>query len=147
MSTTAFKSLFHQVLNGPGVIPVGMGNEEVLCLMNLLRCQVRYPVQPVGRGPCIHYKSVAVSLHVEQFLPSSPHPPAIKSCISTSPSGLLDGPFQFDFAGLYHGPGAGYFLQNRTFVLLRQIKGALRRGKAPLLCILLILLYNFYLPL
>lgn len=60
-----FKSLFHQVLNGPGVIPVGMGNEEILCLMNLLRCQVRYPVQPVGRGPCIHYKSVAVSLHVE----------------------------------------------------------------------------------
>lgn len=60
-----FKSLFYQVLNGAGVIPVGMGNEEVLCLMNLLRCQVRYPIQPVGRGPCIHYKSVAVSLHVE----------------------------------------------------------------------------------
>ena len=59
------KSLLHQVLYGPGVIPVGMGNEEVLRLMNLLRRQVRNPVQTVGGRPGVHNKSVAVTLHVE----------------------------------------------------------------------------------
>lgn len=46
-------------------IAVGMGNEEVLRLMNLLRRQVRNPVQAVGGRPGVHNKSVAVTLHVE----------------------------------------------------------------------------------
>ena len=61
----AVKALLYQIFDGASVVPVGVGNEKVLRLVNLLRHNVRNAVQPVGGGSRVYNKSVAVSLYVE----------------------------------------------------------------------------------
>lgn len=50
-------------IRSPRMIPVRMGDEKVFCFCNLLRCEIRYPVQSVRRSSRIHDKSVAPSFN------------------------------------------------------------------------------------
>ncbi len=52
-----------EISDRPRMIPVRMGDEKVFCSCNLLRCEIRYPVQSVRRSSRIHDKSVAPSFN------------------------------------------------------------------------------------
>ena len=63
------ESLLHQVFDGPRMVPVRMGNEKVLCLVNLLRGNIGRPVETIGGCTDIQNKGMTVPFHIKTVSP------------------------------------------------------------------------------